>query len=93
MLSFFSNDASQFCLRALCYLSVCVVPPSSMPLVLDMAQKVAASPSYKAKTSILEFIQVFSFTNFMAMAGDPKVVEAVKDIILNLIQGEKTALQ
>ncbi len=51
-------EVGQACLKALCYLSVCIVPLSTIDAVLDTLWKVRASQSKKAKISMLEFTQV-----------------------------------
>ena len=55
------EEVSQACLKALCFLSVCYVPAHVIPQVLDMIWKVSQSTSWKAKLSILEFLQVNPF--------------------------------
>ncbi len=44
--------------QALCYLSVIIVPMSTIEKVLEMLWKVKSSESKKAKISMLEFTQV-----------------------------------
>lgn len=82
------HETSQSCLTALCFLSVCIVHTSIIPKALDMVWKVAQSSSWKAKISILEFLQTFVFTNFMSLCLHPPVVSQIEDLIVGLMSDE-----
>lgn len=82
------KDVSQTCLKALCFLSVCICPSSSIEPALDMIWKVSQSVSWKAKMSILEFLQTFVFTNFMSVCLHDKYVKQVEAMIVTLMSDE-----
>jgi len=48
----------QSCLKAVCLLSVTLVPAETIECVVDVLWKVKASESWKARISMLEFVQV-----------------------------------
>lgn len=82
------KDVSQTCLKALCFLSVCICPKSAIDAALEMIWKVSQSVSWKAKMSILEFLQTFVFTNFMSICLHDKYVKQVEDMIVSLMSDE-----
>ncbi len=82
------QEVSQTCLKALCYLSVCITPPSSINYVLEMIWKVAQSSSWKAKMSILEFCQTFVFTNFMSLCLHRNLVQKIEELVIGMMQDE-----
>uniref|UniRef100_A0A0K2T807 Proteasome activator complex subunit 4 n=1 Tax=Lepeophtheirus salmonis TaxID=72036 RepID=A0A0K2T807_LEPSM len=79
------QELSQSCLKALCFLSVCIVPSEVVPHVLDMSNRIVQSDSYKAKLSLLEFIQVFVFTNFLSICTNADIVLRVENFIVKLM--------
>ena len=83
------QEVSQTCLKALCYLSVCIAPANAIPFALEMIWKVAQSESWKAKMSSLEFAQTFVFTNFMSLCLHPEYVKQVENFIISLMSDEK----
>eukprot|EP00096_Caligus_rogercresseyi_P015882 TRINITY_DN8371_c0_g1_i1.p1 TRINITY_DN8371_c0_g1~~TRINITY_DN8371_c0_g1_i1.p1 ORF type:complete len:1198 (+),score=314.38 TRINITY_DN8371_c0_g1_i1:1590-5183(+) len=82
------QDLSQSCLKALCFLSVCIVPSEVVPHVLDMSTRIVMSDSYKAKLSLLEFLQVFVFTNFLSICKDEAIVTRIQDFVVGLMSDE-----
>ena len=87
------EEVSQACLKALCFLSVCYVPAHNIPKVLDMIWKVSQSTSWKAKLSILEFLQVFVFTNFMSICLHPQLVKRCEDIAVGMLSDDHANVQ
>ena len=83
-----AHEVSQACLKSLCFLSVCIVPADAIPVALDMSWKVAQSKSWKAKISILEFVQTFAFTNFMQMCRHDKYVKQTEALIVSLMSDD-----
>merc|ERR1711997_119746 len=75
------QEVSQTCLKALCYLSVCITPKTSLSCVLDMIFKVSQSSSWKAKMSILEFLQTFVFTNFMSLCLHERYTTQIETLL------------
>lgn len=82
------QEVSQSCLQALCFLSVCIIPSQVIPVALNMSWKVMQSTSWKARISILEFVQVFVFTNFMSMCNKPEIVSQTEKLVVELIADE-----
>ena len=77
------QEVSQSCLNALCLLSVSMInDESSLKVLLNIIHKVIKSDSYKAKISVLEYVQVFVFTNFMFLFKNKDVVEEIEDLIV-----------
>lgn len=85
-----NQDISQACLKALCYLSVCTVQKQTIPTILDMISKLKSSKSFKTKLSMLEFLQVFLFTNFMLLSD---FVAPVQKLILDLLNDERVQVR
>jgi hypothetical protein len=87
------QEVSQSCLKALCFLSVCICPTKTIGFALEMVWKVTQSPSWKAKMSILEFVQTFVFTNFMAMCSHDIFREKVENLVVSLMSDETLQVQ
>ena len=87
------QEVSQACLRALCFLSVCIVPPDVIPYVLSMVDTVLQSTSWKSKLSILEFLQVFVFTNFMSICLHEEWVEKTETLTTSMLADENANVQ
>ena len=87
------QEVSQACLRALCFLSVCIVPPDVIPYVLSMVETVLQSTSWKSKLSILEFLQVFVFTNFMSICLHKEWVEKTEMLTTSMLADENANVQ
>ena len=83
-----NEELTQSCLRALCFLSVCTVQQRTIPAVLEMINKVKASESWKSKISMLEFVQVFVWTNFMFLCRSKEFVQTLKSLIVNMLSDE-----
>ena len=83
------QEVSQTCLKALCYLSVCITPANAIPFALEMIWKVAQSESWKAKMSSLEFAQTFVFTNFMSLCLHPEYVKQIENLVVNLMSDDR----
>merc|ERR1712080_143203 len=79
--------------RALCFLSVCIVPSDVIPYVLDMVETVLQSTSWKSKLSILEFLQVFIFTNFMSICLHEEWVEKTETLTVSMLADENANVQ
>ena len=87
------QEVSQACLMALCSLSVCIVPPDVIPYVLSMVDTVLQSTSWKSKLSILEFLQVFVFTNFMSICLHGEWVEKTEALTTSMLADENADVQ
>jgi hypothetical protein len=87
------QEVSQACLRALCFLSVCIVPSDVIPYVLDMVETILQSTSWKSKLSILEFLQVFIFTNFMSICLHKEWVEKTEMLTVSMLADENANVQ
>ena len=87
------QEVSQACLRALCFLSVCIVPSNVIPYVLGMVHTVLQSTSWKSKLSILEFLQVFVFTNFMSICLHKELVEQTETLTVSMLADENANVQ
>jgi len=86
-------DVSQSCLQALCYLSICILPDSCIQPMLDMVKRIVQSSSYKTKMSVLEYIQVAVFTNFLKIVVNSSYKEQVQNIVINLLQDENLTVR
>ena len=87
------QEVSQACLRALCFLSVCIVPSNVIPYVLEMVETVLRSTSWKSKLSIMEFLQVFVFTNFMSICLHTELVEKTEKLTVSMLADENANVQ
>ena len=87
------QDVSQSCLQALCYLSSCILPSSTVQPMLNMVRRIAASSSYKTKISMLEYLQVAVFTNFPQLACSEDYVGQVRDLVVSLLQDENMTVR
>ena len=87
------KDPSQHCLMALCYLSVSYVTKTVIPEVYDVLLKLKESPSYKTKVSMLEFLQVFVFTNFLQICGNEDFVRKTESIVLETLADENVQVK
>ena len=87
------QEVSQACLRALCFLSVCIVPSDVIPYVLDMVETILQSTSWKSKLSILEFLQVFVFTNFMSICLHKEWIEKTETLTTSMLADENANVQ
>ena len=87
------QEVSQACLRALCFLSVCIVPSDVIPYVLNMVETVLQSTSWKSKLSILEFLQVFVFTNFMSICLHKEWIEKTETLTTSMLADENANVQ
>jgi len=87
------QDVSQSCLQALCYLSICILPEEAIQPMLDMVKRIVQSSSYKTKMSVLEFIQVSVFTNFLKIVVNASYKEQVQTIVINLLQDDNLTVR
>jgi len=87
------QDVSQSCLQALCYLSICILPEEAIQPMLDMVKRIVQSSSYKTKMSVLEFVQVSVFTNFLKIVVNASYKEQVQTIVINLLQDDNLTVR
>ncbi|KAL0269474.1 UNVERIFIED_CONTAM: hypothetical protein PYX00_007188 [Menopon gallinae] len=60
-----------------------------LPLVFSSVWKVARSGSWWAKSSVVEFLQVFIFHNMFTVLNDSKWTKETTDIVLEMLQDER----
>jgi len=80
------QDVSQACLQALCYMSACILPYRALQPMLDMVRRIAQSESYKTKMSMLEFLQVSTFTNFPSLVCRTEYRDQVINLAVSLLK-------
>ena len=79
------QDVSQSCLKALSYLSVCILPHHALAPCLHMSQRCITSNSYKTKLSTLEFLQTAVFTNFSSFVANNELRSGVIQLTTSLL--------
>jgi len=82
-------DLGQDCNLALACLSTCILPTDVIQTALTAVENVANSSSWKAKSAILEFLQVIVFWNFASFKSVESAEESVMTIVQLLIKDER----
>ena len=87
------KESSQYCLKALCYISSCYIPSDYFPVIIEMARKLCSSSSYKTKLNAIEYLQTFVFFNFMALRTREKESKELEEIILAMMLDEHVTVK
>lgn len=82
-------DLAQDCNLAMACLATCILPCEVIPTALNAIESVSNSSSWKAKTSLLEFLQIIVFWNFASFKSDLKAEERVTQIVQRHLKDER----
>jgi len=79
-------DLSRDCTVCLACLSSSLLPPRTLPTCLDAVEQVADLASWRARASVLDFLQVTVFNNLSSVLSLPEQAARVTAIVTKLLK-------
>lgn len=86
-------DLARDCNIALACLASHMIPLAVLPTAVDTIESISASPSWKARNAILEFLQVCVFNNLAAFYSQPEQAARVCAVVARLLKDERVEVR
>uniref|UniRef100_H2Z3X1 Proteasome activator complex subunit 4 C-terminal domain-containing protein n=1 Tax=Ciona savignyi TaxID=51511 RepID=H2Z3X1_CIOSA len=83
------EELNRSILMSMSCIAQCIVPQQHLHLIASTVESISTSRSWHARHSILPYIQVFVYNNLFLLSSNQECMEAIKKVVLNLLEDER----